>query len=128
MPRFHCPPPIPLIGSFILPSEAAHHAARVLRLRENDAVQIFDGIGNECHGVIAEISSKRVVVGNLAAIQVSRETPLQVVLGQALVSSEKMDWIIQKATELGVTEIQPLDTERSVAKLPAERLTQRIRA
>ena len=126
MPRFHCPPPIPLIGSFILPSEAAHHAARVLRLRENDAVQIFDGIGTECHGVITEINSKRVVVGDLTAIHTNCETPLQVVLAQAMVSSEKMDWIIQKATELGVTDIQPLDTERSIARLSADRVEKRI--
>ena len=125
MPRFYCPPPLPQNGSFDLPPDAAHHAARVLRLRENDAVQIFDGSGNECHGVITEIGNKRVIIGNLAATHVSCETPLQAVLAQALVSSEKMDWIIQKATELGVTEIQPLDTERSVAKLSAERLEKR---
>jgi len=47
MPRFYCPPPLPLSGSFDLPPDAAHHAARVLRLREGDAVQIFDGNGNE---------------------------------------------------------------------------------
>ena len=115
MPRFYCPPPLPLSGTFDLPPDAAHHAARVLRLREGDAVQIFDGNGNECHGVIAEISGKRVVVGNIAATNINRESPLQVVLAQAMSSSEKMDWVMQKATELGAAEIQPLDTERSVA-------------
>ena len=126
MPRFYCPPPLPLSGSFDLPPDAAHHAARVLRLREGDAVQIFDGNGNECHGMIAEIGGKRVVVGNIAAVNTDRESPLQVVLAQALSSSEKMDWVIQKATELGAAEIQPLDTERSVARLTAERAAKRI--
>lgn len=126
MPRFFCPPPLPLSGSFDLPPDAARHAARVLRLREGDAVQIFDGNGNECHGVIAELSGRRVVVGNMTATSVNRESPLQVVLAQALSSSEKMDWVIQKATELGVTEIQPLDTGRSVARLSVERAAKRI--
>ena len=126
MPRFFCPSPLPLNGSFELPPDAAHHAARVLRLREGDAVQIFDGLGNECQGVIAELSGRRVVVGNIAATNTNRESPLQVVLAQALSSSEKMDWVIQKATELGVTGIQPLDTGRSVARLTAERTAKRI--
>ena len=126
MPRFHCPPPLPASGSFELPDEAAHHATRVLRLREGDAVEIFDGNGNECRGMIAEISGKRVVVGKITATNTNRESPLQVVLAQALASSEKMDWVIQKATELGVAEIQPLNTERSVAKLSAERVEKRI--
>ena len=126
MPRFYCPVPLPSSGSFELPPGAAHHASRVLRLREGDTVEIFDGNGNECRGMIAEISGKRVVVGNLATTNTNRESPLQVMLAQALASSEKMDWVIQKATELGATEIQPLDTERSVARLPAERAEKRI--
>ena len=126
MPRFYCPPPLPLSGLFDLPPEAAHHAARVLRLREGDRVEMFDGMGNECHGVISEVGGKRVVVGRIAAADADRESPLRVVLAQALSSSEKMDWVVQKATELGVAEIQPLDTERSVAKLSAERAAKRL--
>lgn len=126
MPRFYCPPPLPPGGSFDLPPEAAHHAARVLRLREGNRVDMFDGLGNECHGVIVELSGKRVVVGEIAAGNINRESPLRVMLAQALSSSEKMDWVIQKATELGVAEIQPLDTERSVARLSAERAAKRL--
>ncbi len=126
MPRFYCPPPLPRSDTFDLPPDAAHHASRVLRLREGDAVQIFDGIGNECHGMIAELAGRRVVIGNVIHADVDHETPLQVVLAQGLSSSEKMDWVIQKATELGVTMIQPLDTNRSVAKLSAERAAKRL--
>jgi 16S rRNA (uracil1498-N3)-methyltransferase len=126
MPRFYCPPPLPHNGSLELPPEAAHHAARVLRLREGTAVQLFDGAGHECHGVITELGGKRVVIGNLAAVDADRESPLRTLLAQSLSSSEKMDWVIQKATELGVTEIQPLDTERSVARLSAERAAKRL--
>lgn len=95
-------------------------------MRVGDAVQMFDGIGNECHGSIAELSGKRVLVGNIRTIAAQRESPLHTILAQALCSSEKMDWVIQKATELGVTEIQPLDTERSVARLTAERAEKRL--
>ncbi len=126
MPRFYCPPPLPSSGSFDLPPDAAHHAARVLRLREGDPVQIFDGLGNERHGVIAEPGGKRVVVSGIIAVDSDRESPLHVLLAQALSSSEKMDWVIQKATELGVAEIQPIDTGRSVARLSAERATKRL--
>lgn len=126
MPRFYCSPPLPTGGSFELPPDAAHHAARVLRLREGSRVEIFDGIGNECRGAISEIGGKRVTVGDISAVHIDRESPLQTVLAQAMSSSEKMDWVIQKATELGVTEIQPLDTERSVAILSAERAARRL--
>jgi 16S rRNA (uracil1498-N3)-methyltransferase len=61
-----------------------------------------------------------------ASSPAERESPLHTVLAQALCSSEKMDWVVQKATELGVTEIQPLDTERSVARLSAERAEKRM--
>ncbi|MEO8343890.1 MAG: 16S rRNA (uracil(1498)-N(3))-methyltransferase [Gallionella sp.] len=126
MPRFYCLPPMPLSGSFDLPPDAAHHASRVLRLRIGDAVEIFDGIGNECHGLIAALHGKRVTIANISATNIRRESPLHVVLAQALSSSEKMDWVIQKAAELGVTEIQPLDTKRSVARLSVERATKRL--
>ena len=126
MPRFYCPSSLPLSGAFDLPPDAAHHASRVLRLREGDTVEIFDGKGNERRGVIADLSGKRVVVAELAVTDSERESPLPTLLAQSLLSSEKMDWVIQKATELGVTDIQPLSTERSVAKLSAERAEKRM--
>jgi 16S rRNA (uracil1498-N3)-methyltransferase len=126
MPRFYSPPPLPVGGSFDLPPDAAHHASRVLRLKAGDVVDIFDGIGNECQGLVADISGKRVTVTGITAKNNSCESPLHVVLAQALSVSEKMDWIIQKATELGVKEIQPLATDRSVAKLPEERVHKRL--
>ncbi len=126
MPRFYCPPPIPRSGSFELPPDAAHHASRVLRLRVGDTVEIFDGVGNECHGLIADLSARNVTVANIAANDNKRESPLHTLLAQALSSSEKMDWVIQKSTELGVTEIQPLATDRSVARLSAERTARRL--
>jgi len=126
MPRFYCPSALPSGGTFELPEEAAHHAVRVLRLREGDRVEIFDGLGNERRGVIAALDGRRVTVGDIVATDADRESPLRVILAQAMSSSEKMDWVIQKATELGVAGIQPLDTERSVARLTAERAAKRL--
>ena len=124
-PRFYCPPPLPLSTNFELPAAAAHHASRVLRLRVGDAVQIFDGIGNALDATINEISGKRVVLGNLQTCMVQQEPGLRIVLAQAMCSSEKMDWIVQKATELGVSEILPVQTQRSVAKLSGTRAEKR---
>lgn len=125
MPRFYCQPPIPEQDSFDLPADAAHHASRVLRLREGDSVQIFDGTGGECLGVIGQISGKRVSVEKIVRVDADRESHLRITLAQALSSSEKMDWVIQKATELGAVRIQPVATERSVARLSAERAAKR---
>lgn len=126
MPRFYCPPPLPTSGIFELPPDAAHHATRVLRLRAGDPVEIFDGLGNQRRGSIAQLDGRRVAIGQLSAVDTSRESPLRLLLAQAMASSEKMDWVIQKATELGVAEIQPIDMERSVARLSAERLDKRL--
>ncbi len=124
-PRFYCPPPLPVSALFELPAAAAHHASRVLRLRANDEVKLFDGAGKELHGNIREIIGKKVILGDLQDCTINRESPLHIVLAQALCSSEKMDWVVQKATELGAAEIQPVQTRRSVARLSGERAAKR---
>ncbi|MEW5904542.1 MAG: 16S rRNA (uracil(1498)-N(3))-methyltransferase [Pseudomonadota bacterium] len=125
-PRFYFPPPLPRGNTCELPPEAAHHASRVLRLRVGDAVQIFDGQGNALDATIHSLSGKQVMLGNLQTCMVQpASTELRIVLAQALCSSEKMDWVIQKATELGVTEIVPIQAQRSVAKLSGARAEKR---
>ena len=123
--RFYCHPPLPLTTNFELPPEAAHHASRVLRLRTGDKVQIFDGIGNALDATINAINGKHVLLGNLQSFIGQLESDLQIVLAQAMCSSEKMDWVVQKATELGVTKIVPVQTQRSIAKLSGMRATKR---
>lgn len=125
VPRFYCPPPLPAGGAFELPREAAHHAHRVLRLRVNDPVQVFDGAGRALDGKIGEISGKHVLLHELQASMDDAESPLHIILAQAMSSSEKMDWVVQKATELGAAVIQPVQTQRSVAKLSPERIEKR---
>ncbi len=124
-PRFFVPPPLPLSPIFELPPEAAHHASRVLRLRVGDPVQIFDGIGNARDATISSIQGKHVVLDNLRACTGLQTEGLHIVLAQAMSSSEKMDWVVQKATELGAAEIVPVQTQRSVAKLSESRAEKR---
>ncbi len=125
-PRFYFPPPLPQGATIELPPEAAHHANRVLRLRVNDAVQVFDGEGRAFDARIGEISGKRVLLQDPRACTTSVESPLRIVLAQAMCGSEKMDWVVQKATELGAAEIQPVQTERSVARLAGDRAEKRV--
>jgi 16S rRNA (uracil1498-N3)-methyltransferase len=124
-PRFYCPPPLPLSTNYELPSEAAHHASRVLRLHAGDAVQIFDGLGNALDATINSIQGKQVVLGNLQSFLDQHKPGLHIVLAQAMCSSEKMDWVVQKATELGTAEIVPVQTQRSVARLSGARADKR---
>ena len=124
-PRFYCPPPLPLNTDYELPPEAAHHASRVLRLRAGDAVQIFDGLGNALDATIDAISGKRVLLRNLRTCMDQRQPRLHIVLAQAMSTSEKMDWVVQKATELGAAEIVPVQTQRSVARLTGLRAEKR---
>jgi hypothetical protein len=104
-PRFYCPPPLPLSTNFELPpAAAAHHASRVLRLRVNDAVQIFDGIGNALDATINQISAANAsYLATCKPAWLPVSSGLHIVLAQAMCSSDKMDWIVQKATELGVS-------------------------
>jgi len=126
IPRFYCSLLQPVGGTLLLPPEAAHHAQRVLRLRVNDVVQVFDGQGNAFDGRIVEMTGKRVALHELQACMAEAEPSLHITLAQAMCSSEKMDWVVQKATELGAAEIQPVQTQRSVAKLTADRAGKRV--
>ena len=125
VPRFYCTPPLRLGATFELPQNAAHHAHRVLRLRVNDPVQVFDGEGNAIDARIGEINGKQVVLHELQTCMAEAASLLRITLAQAMCGSEKMDWVVQKATELGAAEIQPVQTQRSVAKLSSERAEKR---
>ena len=108
-------------GASLLPEDAAHHAVHVLRLRAGDEVTLFNGRGGEYAGRIAAMERLRVSVDVLAHRPVERESPLTVTLVQGISSSEKMDFTVQKATELGVAVVQPVLAARSVGRLAGER-------
>jgi 16S rRNA (uracil1498-N3)-methyltransferase len=104
-----------------LPEAAAHHAARVLRLRAGDRVVLFDGRGGEYEASLAMPGRDRVVAQTGEHRALERESPLAVTLVQAVSSGEKMDFTVQKAVELGVAAIHPVLSERSVVRLDGER-------
>lgn len=104
-----------------LPDDTAHHAARVLRLRDGDAVVLFDGNGGEYPARLSLPGRDRVVAETGAHRAVERESPLAATLVQGVSSSDKMDFTVQKAVELGVVAIQPVMAERSVVRLSGER-------
>ncbi|HMM55014.1 MAG TPA: 16S rRNA (uracil(1498)-N(3))-methyltransferase [Candidatus Desulfobacillus sp.] len=124
-PRFFCPQPLAAGALVELPAAAAHHALRVLRLGPGDAVVLFNGEGGEYPGRLATAGRGLAVqLGERADIE--RESPLELVLAQALPSGERMDFVVQKAAELGVARIQPLATRRSVPRLAGERARRRL--
>lgn len=126
--RVHVPAPLASGLRLQLPVAAAAHVARVLRLAAGDALALFDGRGAEHEARIEAIKGGRVevLVGARRAGTAGRESPLRVTLLQALARGEKMDWVLQKATELGVARIAPVATGRSVVQLDGERADKRL--
>lgn len=126
--RVHVPAPLASGERLRLPEAAAAHVARVLRLAAGDALAVFDGRGAEHEALIESVKGGRVevLVGARRAAATGRESPLRVTLLQALARGEKMDWVLQKATELGVARIVPVATERSVVQLDGERAGKRL--
>lgn len=123
--RFLCPGPLQAGNFVLLPKEAAHHALRVLRLHLGEWVQVFDGEGLEFRGVLADRANELgVVLGE--PLDLRSEAPLALTLVQGLAVADKMDWIVQKAVELGAVAVQPLAAERSVLRLSGERAHKRV--
>ncbi len=123
--RFFIDAPLAL-GQHELPEAQAHYLGRVLRLGTGAAVQLFDGSGYEYLGQLVEVGKKSVRVELHERVEGQAESPLRVHLGQGLSRGERMDWAIQKATELGVAEITPLFSERCEVRLKDERADKRL--
>ncbi|MDP2399736.1 MAG: 16S rRNA (uracil(1498)-N(3))-methyltransferase [Burkholderiales bacterium] len=119
--RIYFPDPIPDHGRCRLAPAKSHHLVQVLRLDKGDPVVLFDGQGVAHEAVITDCARGAVSVQVGARLDEQRESPLRVILAQALSSGERMDFTIQKAVELGVSAIQPLLTERCVVRLAGER-------
>lgn len=109
-----------------LPPEAAQHALRVLRLGVGDHVVLFNGHGAQYASRLTAVDRDTARARVEAVETPVRESPLRITLVQAVARGEKMDWIIQKATELGVARIQPVSTERSEVKLDLARGDRRL--
>jgi 16S rRNA (uracil1498-N3)-methyltransferase len=103
------------------------HVTRVLRLRAGDPLTVFDGRGSEYRAEIASIAGGTVRVRLLARVAGRPESPLAVTLVQGVSRGERMDWTVQKATELGVCAIAPVLTARSVVRLDARQAEAKLR-
>ena len=124
--RIHVPQPLATGTEFPLPAQAGEHVARVLRMTAGDTLVLFNGDGHDYAATITTIGKREVSVRVEASEPVNNESPLRLTLAQGIARGEKMDLIVQKATELGVARIVPLHTERSEVKLDASRAEKRL--
>jgi len=120
MPRFHCSVPLTAGASLALPPGAARHV-QVLRMQPGDALTLFDGAGGEYAATVERMGRSEVAVAVGAHTPVEREAARAVHLAVGMPANERMDWLVEKATELGVTSIQPLATAHGVLRLSGER-------
>jgi 16S rRNA (uracil1498-N3)-methyltransferase len=125
IPRFYCPFPLHPGATVQLPDDTAHHALRVLRVAEGDAAVLFDGRGGQWSATLHPAGK-----GLRATLHEfdtdDREPPLAITLAQCLPAADKMDYVVQKAVELGVSVIQPVAAKRSVIRLSGDRMERRL--
>ncbi|MFK8067749.1 MAG: 16S rRNA (uracil(1498)-N(3))-methyltransferase [Gammaproteobacteria bacterium] len=112
--------------STLLPEAAGHHVARVLRMKPDQAVILFNGQGGEFNAVITSINKSSVEVYLNEFVDIERESPINIELIQGLSKGDKMDFTIQKAVELGVNKITPLITTYSNVKLDQKRTKKKL--
>lgn len=113
-------------ASISLDGETAHYIARVLRLGPGAALILFNGDGSEYHALLEDVDKKQVRVKLGHAEHPQRESPLRITLGQGISRGERMDFVLQKSVELGVSAITPLWTSRSQVRLSGARLDKRL--
>ncbi len=115
------------VGAVIeLPEAAVAHLVRVLRMQAGDPVVLFNGDGCDYPAHLLSTSKRGAQAEVLERIALDNESPLQLTLAQGIARGEKMDLILQKATELGVARIAPVVTERTEVRLDAERSAKRL--
>lgn len=127
LPRFYRPGAMSTGQAVDLPEAVVHHALRVLRLKPGDGVVLFNGEGGEFEAVLVRCGAQGAEAVVERHLDVERESPLDITLAQAVCAGEKMDWIVQKAVELGVCRIQPFMAERSTVRLSGMRAERRLR-
>lgn len=125
IPRIYHSSAIALHHEFALDEDAANHVGRVLRMPVGSELLLFNGDGFNYPAHISNADKKRVMVTATSQLTNPVESPISIHLGQGISRGDRMDFAIQKAVELGVTEITPLFTERCGVKLDGERLQKR---
>jgi 16S rRNA (uracil1498-N3)-methyltransferase len=124
--RVHVPQPLHEGAEIALPEGPSMHLTRVLRLAVGDPCIVFNGDGHDYAATLAAAGKREARLRIGAATPVHRESPLRIVLLQGVAKGEKMDLILQKATELGVHAIVPVWSQRSDVKLDGERAAKRL--
>jgi 16S rRNA (uracil1498-N3)-methyltransferase len=124
--RIHVPGPLSAGNEVVLPVQAGEHLTRVLRLETGAELTLFNGEGGEYSARLAPGNGKKVVARILEHVHVERESPLRITLLQGVARGERMDLIVQKATELGVARIAPVLAERSVVKLDPKQRARKL--
>jgi 16S rRNA (uracil1498-N3)-methyltransferase len=125
MPRFYCPQPLAIGLMIDLPEAVAHHV-HVVRLAPGEAVTLFNGDGGEYTAVLQTVEKRRASAEIKAHTARDAELPYAVTVAQALPEASKMDWIIEKAVELGAAAFQPLAARRCVVRLSGERAEKKL--
>jgi len=120
MPRIYCPCDLSLQTRWSLPEQAVKHV-QVLRIQPGDEIVLFNGVGGEFKASVLEMGRKEVWVKLYQFNPIERESPLKVHIAIGMPANDRMDWLIEKATELGMSELTPLMTQRSVLRLSPER-------
>lgn len=126
MTRIYQPISLAIQQKIRLDDQAAHHLVRVLRAKIGDDLILFNGQGGEYSAVISHIDKKKVEVDVLDFIPREVESPVRIHLAQGVARGEKMDFVVQKAVELGVAHITPLISERCNVRLDSEREEKRL--
>ncbi|MDO9313021.1 MAG: 16S rRNA (uracil(1498)-N(3))-methyltransferase [Burkholderiaceae bacterium] len=124
-PRFFVPPPLRAGDVRTLPPGPARHV-QVLRLQPGDDITLFDGGGGEWHACIDRIGRSEVSVHLIEHVDTTCELPFDVTLAMGMPANDRMDNVVEKATELGVAGIQPLVCERSVLRLVGDRADKKV--
>lgn len=125
MTRLFCDFPLAIGENIELPKDAARHIM-VLRLSAGDPLTLFNGLGGEYQARITRIDRKQVVAEIVSHSSREAELPYRITLAQGIPEATKMDWIIEKAVELGVSDIIPLAAQRSVVRLDNDRAEKRL--
>ncbi|MFT0533022.1 16S rRNA (uracil(1498)-N(3))-methyltransferase [Castellaniella hirudinis] len=125
MPRFFCSAALRAHTAIDLPEALAHHALRVLRLADGTAITLFDGQGGQYPATL-RVQGRRAQAQLGTHDPAERELQGRLMLLQGIASGDKMDWVIEKAVELGVYAVAPVMAERSVLRLSGARLDKRL--
>jgi len=125
--RIYTPQPLLSADRIELTGTASHYLTRVLRLSRGDSLILFNGDGRDYSAEISEVLSKSVLVRLLESKVPGKESPLRITLVQAICKGDRMDYALQKATELGVFCIQPLISHRVEVRLDVARQAKRLK-